>query len=86
MSPLTSLSLAISLFVFSILYSRYCFYRSLLSNTGASVLAGVGVGLGSGIFVYFDVIDGDLFGSIIAGVITAFVTGLIIFVLNQRLK
>lgn len=85
-SPLRSLSIAISIVLFSILYSRYCFEKSLLSNTSSSIMAGIGVGISSGIFLYFGVSNGDSLISIIVGLISAFVIGLTFFVMNQRLK
>jgi len=49
-------------------------------------MAGIGVGISSGIFLYFGVSNGDSLISIIVGLISAFVIGLTFFVMNQRLK
>lgn len=77
MNLLRNLVLSISggLVVGSILIAKIGFSRSILSRKNAAILAGAGAGLGTGIFIYYGVSNGDFVGSIITGIIVAFVVG-----------
>ncbi len=62
----------------SIMLSKIGLSRSALSKSSASVLSGVGAGAGTAIFIYYGVSNGDLLGSIIVGIVTAFTVGIVV--------
>ena len=59
----------------SIILSKIGLNRSVLSKKSAALLSGTGAGIGILIFIFYGVSDGDLIGSLIVGIITAFVVG-----------
>jgi hypothetical protein len=69
------LSMSGALVVGSILIAKIGFSKFILSRMNAAILAGTGAGIGVGTFVFYGVSKGDLIGSIITGIIMAFVVG-----------
>lgn len=59
----------------SVLLSEMGFRRSLLSRKTAAFLTAAGIGLASGMIVYWGFGNGDLFGSIATSLIAALIAG-----------
>jgi|WetSurMetagenome_2_1015567.scaffolds.fasta_scaffold256897_1 hypothetical protein len=59
----------------SVLLSEIGFKRSILSRKIAALLTGTGIGLASGMIVYWGFGNGDLFGSIVTSLIAAVIAG-----------
>jgi hypothetical protein len=85
MNLLKNMALAVSggLVVGSIILSMIGLSKSVLSRKSASVLSGVGAGVGCGIFIYYGVSNADLLDSIIVGIIVAVIGGFSIFISSK---
>jgi hypothetical protein len=85
MDLLINMALAVSggLVVGSIILSMIGLKRSVLSRKSASVLSGVGAGVGGAIFIFYGVSNGDLLESIIVGMIGAVIVGFSIFISSK---
>jgi len=69
----------------SLLLSEMGFRKSTLSRYGAMLVTGLGVGLSSGMIVFWGIGDGDLIGSIATGMIAAIAAGVTeYFALSRR--
>ncbi len=86
MDFVSSLALLISggLIVGSLILSRIGIERSVLSCKNASIITGIGSGIGAGLFIYFGVSHHDLGGSIFVGLVSAFTLGLTIFLMSKK--
>jgi len=69
------LALSGSLIATSIILAKVGLNRSALSRRSASLLAGLGAGMGNCVFIYYGVSSHDFVGSLITGIITAMVVG-----------
>jgi ABC-type Fe3+-siderophore transport system permease subunit len=72
------------LIVASILLSKIGFDRSTLSLGTSAIYSAIGAGLGCAIFVFFGISNGDLFGSVCTGSISAFTIGLTTYLFRKR--
>jgi VanZ family protein len=71
----------------SILMARIGLSNSVLSLRASAIYSGIGVGIGCSIFIFFTVGRNDLIGSVIVGVIAAFIGGVTtIFMQNHKDK
>jgi hypothetical protein len=59
----------------SVLLSEIGFRRSIFSRKTATYLTGTGIGLASGMIVFWGFGNGDLIGSIATGLIAAVISG-----------
>jgi len=86
MDLIKNMALAISggLVVGSIILSMIGLMRSVLSRKSASVLSGVGAGVGGAIYIFYDVSNSDLLESIIVGMIGSVIVGFPIFISSKR--
>ena len=60
----------------SIMLSRIGFMRSSISRRGAAILSGIGVGLGSGVFIFYGISNGDFIESLYVAIIAGVVAGI----------
>ena len=67
----------------SIIMAKIGLSRSVISRKVASVIGGMGTGIGVGIFIFYVLSNGDFLGSIITGVIVAITVGLVILIPNR---
>jgi hypothetical protein len=77
------LTMSGGLIVASIILSQVGLDRSALSRRAASLIAGIGTGVGGGMFIFYGVSNGDYVGSIITGTIVAIIVGLSFLIPNR---
>ncbi len=85
MKIINSLALFVSggLVASSIILAKIGLSRSVLSRRAASLIGGLGTGIGISLFIFFGVSNGDLIASIITGAIAGITIGLVILVSNR---
>jgi hypothetical protein len=88
---LMNLEISIALFISwgivvgSIILPRIGFNKSSISRRGAAILSGIGVGFGSGIFIFYSVSNGDFIGSLFVAIVAGLVAGITVyFVLGKN--
>ena len=86
MNLVSSFMLFISggLTVASIMIPEIGLDRSVFSRKAGAIFSGIGVGIGSGIFIYYGLSDGDLVGSILTGGIATTTACLVIYFFRKR--
>ncbi len=78
MNLVNSIALVLSggLIVGSILLAEFGFRKSTLSKRASALLVGIGVGLASGLFVFYGINGANLFESIVISMIAAITAGI----------